>query len=81
MDDRTGKDRDEIWVSKRVWRDLNTPAGRNIRDYVALMSIPPTVHDQVALEEQKQITEGETITAKLNISKTHLRLTHVPESR
>jgi len=70
MDDRIGKYRDEIWMSNQVWRDLNTPADRNIRDDVALMSILPTVHDRVALEEQEQITEAGTITAKLNITKT-----------
>ncbi|KAI4917637.1 uncharacterized protein J4E92_009031 [Alternaria infectoria] len=62
----TGKDRDEIWVSKQVWRDLTD---RNIRDDVALMSIPPTVHDRVALEEEEQIAEEEAITAKSNITR------------
>ena len=69
MDDRTGKDRDEIWVSKQVWQDLTD---RNIRDDAALMSIAPTVHERVALEEQEQIAEEEAVTAKSNITKTGL---------
>ncbi|KAI4948710.1 hypothetical protein J4E86_008058 [Alternaria arbusti] len=76
MDDRTGKDRDEIWVSKQVWRDLTD---RNIRDDAALMSIPPTVHERVALEEQEQIAEEEAVTAKSNITKTGLAADSCPQ--
>ena len=75
MDDRTSKDRDDIWVSKQVWRDLTN---RKIRDDVALMSIPPTVHDRVALEEQEQNAEEEAITAKSNITKTGLAADSCP---
>ena len=75
MDDRTGKDRDETWVSKQVWRDLTN---RKIRDDVALMSIHPTVHDRVALEEQEQNAEEEAITAKSNITKTGLAADSCP---
>ena len=72
MDDGTGRSHPDLWLSKQVWRDLNIPAPRNIRDDIALMAIPSTVHDRVALEEQEQIAEEEAITAKFNIIKTRL---------
>jgi len=78
MEYRTGRDRDEIWVPQQVWRSRNTPADRNIRDDVALMSIPPTAHDHVASEEQEQIAEEEAITAKLNTTKTGLAADSCP---
>lgn len=70
--DGTGRERDEIWVSKQVWRDLNTSADRNIRHDVGLMSISPIVHDRVALYEKEQIAEEEATTTKLRIKKAEI---------